>query len=453
MKLIKNTLLATLLLSVIIILFFNLINYDVIKGYDGEAHARYVDGFFAIYIPGVSDQTSEEITREHYSPPLPYLIPAVINNICKNNISSIDKYRDCQPIYGNFIQVINSLLYLFTIYFYYLSFKKIFNEDFKHLLLIVILVFSVMSVNYKSISMLRGEVYITFFLSILIYELVKIEEIQFNNLKNHYFRFGILIGLLTLSRQWSIFLYPGLILSIYLYGFKKDNLSEVTKFLSKTFTLAILISGWFYLKLYLDYGTFTKFNINEMPFRFFNQPMNFYFPTLNQIVYLFTNPTRPNLDNQFLTIMYADFWGDYWGYFLYNTSSFNESSNLNTIGNYLGKVNLFSIFASSVFITSIFFAKPLYNKLNSNRYTVTMNFIFFGIVFSILGYLYFLIKYPSFPSGDTIKATYLLQLFHLIGFNTIFIFNYLKNRKTMYYFLLFIFISTFIFNSYTYITY
>ena len=34
---------------------------------------------------------------------------------------------------------------------------------------------------------------------------------------------------------------------------------------------------------------------------------------------LFTKPIRPFLDNQFLTILYSDLWGDYWGYFSFTS--------------------------------------------------------------------------------------------------------------------------------------
>ena len=40
------------------------------------------------------------------------------------------------------------------------------------------------------------------------------------------------------------------------------------------------------------------------------------------------------------------------------------------------------------------------------------------IAITFFGYLLFLIIYPELPSGDTIKSTYMLQLFHLILFVT-----------------------------------
>ena len=42
--------------------------------------------------------------------------------------------------------------------------------------------------------------------------------------------------------------------------------------------------------------------------------------------------------------------------------------------------------------------------------------IFSAINFIWLGYLWFLIKYPIPSKGDTIKATYILNLIHLLPF-------------------------------------
>ena len=43
------------------------------------------------------------------------------------------------------------------------------------------------------------------------------------------------------------------------------------------------------------------------------------FSNLSQPQYLFSKPIRPNLDNQFFSIIYSDLWGDYWGYFIFTS--------------------------------------------------------------------------------------------------------------------------------------
>ena len=42
-------------------------------------------------------------------------------------------------------------------------------------------------------------------------------------------------------------------------------------------------------------------------------------------------------------------------------------------------------------------------------------YLFFAVLTSFFGYLWFLISYPVLPTGDTNKATYIIHLFHLLG--------------------------------------
>ena len=53
-----------LMLSTIYILIYNIFHYSPSLGYDAEAHYEYVEGFFALLIPNLSDQASDEITSE-----------------------------------------------------------------------------------------------------------------------------------------------------------------------------------------------------------------------------------------------------------------------------------------------------------------------------------------------------------------------------------------------------
>ena len=43
--------------------------------------------------------------------------------------------------------------------------------------------------------------------------------------------------------------------------------------------------------------------------------------------------------------------------------------------------------------------------------------------------MWFLIKYPEIPTGDTIKATYILQLFHLLAFSAAIYLEKLKDKS------------------------
>ena len=90
---------------IIFVLTYNLFHYDPIQGYDGMAHHAYVQNFLNIFVPGKTDQPSINFTYEFFSPPLPYIFPTFINEICKLSISSTNKLDVCQDIYG-FINIL-----------------------------------------------------------------------------------------------------------------------------------------------------------------------------------------------------------------------------------------------------------------------------------------------------------------------------------------------------------
>ena len=54
-------------------------------------------------------------------------------------------------------------------------------------------------------------------------------------------------------------------------------------------------------------------------------------------IFSFTNPIRPNFSNQFISILYADTWGDYWGYFVFTSTKLDLGRNQDLIGSYLAK--------------------------------------------------------------------------------------------------------------------
>ena len=91
-KLKKNfeyILIFILFCCLIFILGFNVLHYDPIFGYDGEAHHEYVQNFLSLYPPWENDFLSNVYTYEFFSPPLPYVFPVFINEVCKRYITFI----------------------------------------------------------------------------------------------------------------------------------------------------------------------------------------------------------------------------------------------------------------------------------------------------------------------------------------------------------------------------
>ena len=164
-------------------------------------------------------------------------------------------------------------------------------------------------------------------------------------------------------------------------------------------------------------------------------------------LYFFTKPIRPWLDNQFITTIYSDVWGDYWGYFVFTSRFLNDGRGQEFIGNYLARVNIIS-FLSTFLLFYLYFFRSRLNKKN-----ILLRYIRLTVLISIVGYIIFLILYPEIPTGDTIKATYMLHVFHLIIFySALNLENIKKENIKIYNFFIFIFIFTFIHNFSAYLS-
>ena len=178
-----------------------------------------------------------------------------------------------------------------------------------------------LAVNYRTILMIRGEPYILFFLSVLIYFLIEIKNSNFQITKKFVLTTGFLISMIALSRQWGFLLFPAFGI-MYFHPTVKRSLNYF-KFMTYSFSVGFILSSWFYFNLFFKYGSFTAFNKESLGFNFSNKPLSFYLPEYEHILYLFSNPIRPYLNNQFITTLYADLWGDYWGYFSFTSKYLN----------------------------------------------------------------------------------------------------------------------------------
>ena len=136
-----------------------------------------------------------------------------------------------------------------------------------------------------------------FFLSFLLLIFLKAEEDNFAPTLSRIIQFGVIIGLLALSRQWAFLLFPAFFI-IYFYVPISQKINYI-KFVTSSFLLGFVISSWYYFSLFIRYGTFTAFNKDPVGFNLSNQPLNFYIPTLEDLYLVFTKPIRPNFSNQF----------------------------------------------------------------------------------------------------------------------------------------------------------
>ena len=414
----SNTVFVLISISTFFILIYNIIHYSPILGYDAEAHFSYVD-YLSRHLPRELKLPSHSETREFFNPPVGYLFPSFIQVFCRNLIDSNNLLSDCQPIYGKATQIFQSILYIVTICInlYTLKLitksKNIFNVGY-------LILISLLAVNYRTISMIRGEPYILFFLSLFLLVILKMQNSDYNFGLEQVFYTGVIIACIALSRQWGFLLFIPLIVLLFYRNSKRNYLI----FWSSSSFIGGLFSSWFYIGLYQKYGSFTAFNMESKGFSFNNHNLSFYLPNLSQLEFLFTKPIRPNLDNQFFSIIYSDLWGDYWGYFSFTSRFLNDGRNQLMIGDYLARVNIVSLFSTTIIV---YFCYLSYKKYKSNFIVQYVNLAW---ICSLIGYLIFAIMYPT-SSGDTIKSTYIIQVFHLMVFLASIYFYDLKrlNRK------------------------
>ncbi len=402
LNLIKKSLFIIFVICLLFILVYNILHFDPILGYDAEAHYSYIDTF-SRYLPDSFHLPTANESREFFSPPLPYIFPSSIQVICRNILSSQNLLEDCKPIYGKMTQIFQNILFLGSIYINLLT-LRLFQEkrDFNFSFLILTMM---LAANYRTLSIIKGEIYILFFLSILIYLLAKLEKNNFNYENRDILKFGIIIGLLALTRQWVFLIFP----AFFIVYFKiKENKKNYLYFISLSLIVGFIISSWFYFYNLFRYGSLTAFNTE------INKTINLErvseFVSFDGISnYIFTNPIRPYFENKFLPIFYSDVWGDYWGYFTFTSRFLEVGRNQLNIGEYLGKVNLLSLITISI----IFY---FYFKTIKNSNSQTLLFINYSIILSFIGYFIWVLLYQTGTQGDTIKATYMTQAINLIVF-------------------------------------
>ena len=426
--------LAFLLINVIV--FYNASFHDPRIGYDADAHTSYIQTLSHLRL--VTPQDSHEF----FSPPLPYIFPALFISLTGMKVFWALKLAQ----YLNFVLSVGLTLYLIK------TCQIISSQSSLKLGALVFL--GILPVYYKTFAFVRGEPYVVFFTVVMMYYALQMSvKKRFSVSKATIL--GGAMGLCALSRQWGILLFPSVFLFLIFQWFRLPELRySITRTLCLCLILILLISGWFYLSLYFKYGSITAFNRKPNDqFAFSNQPLDFYIGLNHRL--LFENPVRPNFPNQFLPILYSELWGDYWCYFTVGGRDIRNprfrsgpllsrssrplwlETNYDKIGAYLGRVNLVSIFPTFLSLVSLFIAAAgIFKKDTNDPLTVLRreiySFFLLAIGTTIAGYFWFLITYPNIGKGDTIKATYILQVFPFIAILVAILLEHVKRRSQFF---------------------
>ena len=407
----------SLLVAVLInaVILTNTILHHPKIGYDVTEHITYMQ-ILPLRLPSPAE------TNEFFSAPLPYVLPSLFDKLCV-----AANWPNCRGLDGKAAQVINFLLSIaITVLLWKLAGRlKPGSESFKVSSLALL---GILTVYYKTFSQARGEPYVAFFVVLAAYlVLTYLQRLERLTWKDGA-ALGVVLGLLVLSRQWGFMLFPALGVLLALVLLKHWRLrARVARFALSALVVAFAVGGWFYLYLYFTFGSFTAFNLESVgPFSFSNQPQSFYRYTYMEDLALFKEPVRPNFGNTLYPIFYSETWGDYWGYLTFisqDNPSAGVLENRPEMAPYLGRVNLVSVFPTLILLAGLLwgawrFARAWFQRQPAPESGLYV-FAFSAIVFSWLGYLWFLVSYPSVNPVNlqvipTNKATYMIQIFMLL---------------------------------------
>jgi len=426
------------------ILHYPKIGYDVVQNLN--------------YIQVLPDRLpSEKDTSEFFSPPLPFFLPSRFDAICEQHApdalgtyNGLNYSNTCRLYDGKFAQGLNVLLSIGTTLLVLLIANQISpgNRFFK---ISALAMLALLTVYYKTFSQVRGEPYVVLFIALSVFLIIELLKTPSFN-ATLVIATGISLGLLVLSRQWGFFIFPTIfLLVIWLFiQDRKTGWLRARQFLLISI-LSALVGGWFYIHLYLDYGTFSAFNINKPKYPTLEDTVSFFRQTGIGTGELFKQPVRPVFDHlSFFGILYSETWGDYWGYFTYIKPGYASDNigNHDTMASYLGTVNLVSILPSLLLLASFLWGLLQVFRLKRPPTPGMDALVFIALLAlsTILGYLWFVYRY-FMHTNLVIKATYIIQFFIALLFLFAALMEEIRKRSQLAYNVIFILLAlVFIYN-------
>ena len=413
----------------IFILIFNIANYDQKKAYDYDLIYWYVQGL-PYQIP------TPEQNPAYYHPPLPYLLPSIVDSVCDSYFQN-DDGEVCDLLWHKISVSFQAFLFLGSLFFYFKIFKFLLRESTQNYKynFIFILFFLLPTLNYKTFIMVRAEPYLVFLTSYLIYIIFK--AIVGGNTNFIFFsKIGISVGLMLLTKQSSLAVIIGLFPSIY-YIFKTNEI-ETRKYILLTFysvIVSFLVGGWFYLYQYSNYGSVVSFPRESAGFEFSNHEKGYY--TNFDLQEVYKNPIKYHNEPRLLQILYTDTWGDYWGYFSFDRSESENLQHMKTVIKKLSRVMIYSLVPSIIFIAGfLYFLFRTILDIFRRKKDILILLSLLVAIFTFFSFIYFITVYPYFTDGsyninaDTIKSIYIAPVINLLSlFGSLLIVKLDKNNS------------------------
>jgi hypothetical protein len=417
-----DTFSKVLILCIVMIALLNAYLHNPYVGYDADDYAAYIRTIATGQLPEMGEND------EFFTPPLPFLLPALFEVF----------FHPPELVLLKIAQYINVLVAFGSIAILARISNLISGGDDRSRNLTLLFILS-LPVFYKTHAFVRAEPYLLFFILLYVEQLILISNGTIS-VSRFSVSSGLIFGAIMLSRQWGILIVPGILLyaGLLVLRQRERRLTLLMGFCISGI-IAFLMSAWFYFSLQTRYGSMTAFNrepVEQLSLK--NKPASFYIGTGNKK--LFIDPVRDSFDRQIIPILYSETWGDYWGYFLVtakdirsgnpiqggllqlaleeNDWSSSIETNRYTINNYLALVNIVALLPTLIALISVSWGViHILRTLciqNLDLETLYVTLFILMIFSTLLGYLWFLIQYPT-NDGDTIKATYILQIYPFIA--------------------------------------
>ncbi|MFQ5478272.1 MAG: ArnT family glycosyltransferase [Candidatus Binatia bacterium] len=415
--------LVALFILVNLVVVYNASIHDPSVGYDSAEHIKYVEVIAQGRLPTPIEN------YEYFSPPLPYIVPALARVAGASTLASAKCFQFMNVVYS-----VAALLLL-------LSICRLCVPG-SSLGLNAVLLLAVTPVYYKSFAMVRSDpLFMTLCLAATWSALKLARSLAGSNGGGSVgwaVASGVLVGCAMLTRQWAVFLILALLV-LWGVGIAKRQLplGRTTARVSLVMVIAFVISSWFFFHLNSEYGSFGAFNMRRAEsFSLSNQPDSFYLGTGDGE--LFSEPLRPAFRNQLMPVLYSETWGDYWCYFqvrgtdkisgvhlagaiLTPPTPARVAHNRAAVAPILVRSNILGLLPTLLLLAGIAYGLTSSLAFLTNKTDPVCSasaLLFFSLLFVLtgfLGYMWFLIMYPHPAEGDTIKATYILQLFPFLS--------------------------------------
>lgn len=414
--------LGWLLLVAGVLALFNAFVHPPAVGYDAGDHIAYYETLAQRRLPTPTDSS------EFFSPPLPYLLPALSMALGADWHSA-----------GKIAQLAQAGLLLLALWQVGQVAAQLAPGDTRLRLTATALV-AALPVLYKSFAFVRGEPYVLLctllFVGDLLRWLAPVRAGRLPAFDRRALRLALWLGLALLARQWAFFVALAALLvclsPLWRHWRAGRPVAHYVRAGAAIGALTLLVGGWFYAHLVLRYGSITAFNrAPAAALTLANHPPDFYralgWPTL------FSDPVRPNLARTLWPKLYAETWGDNEAYFLVRGVQQTDGrvlfgifleqalaagapvvTNRAALARHLGWVNVAALLPTALLLTGWVAALPALGRwLRGTLRADDLGRALLALIVlcGALGYFWFLVQYPNPVKSDTVKATYILHLF------------------------------------------